>query len=217
MSYGVPPGPPEAHGAQGPHGRHGPYGAPPDDPPFIGALSRAAWPVALTLGIATVLLGICALVWPDKTVVVVAVLFGIYLLISGILQFVEAFSHRFTGGTRVLMFASGTLSVMLGLLCFRGAEQSVVLLGLWIGIGWLFRGFTELAAAMTVGNLPGRGWMVFFGIVGVIAGMVLIVSPVHSVVVLAVLAGWWLLALGLFEIYTAFRLRKQAESGAHSA
>ncbi len=187
------------------------YGAPPEDPPFVDALTKAAWPVALGLGIVTLLLGVCALVWPGKTVVVVAVLFGIYLLISGILQFVQAFSHRFTGGTRVLMFASGTLSVMLGLLCFRGAEQSVVLLGLWIGIGWLFRGFTELAAAMTVGSLPGRGWMVFFGIVGVIAGMVLIVSPVTSIVVLAVLAGWWLLALGLFEIYTAFRLRKAAE------
>ncbi|MBC3843646.1 HdeD family acid-resistance protein [Streptacidiphilus sp. 4-A2] len=179
--------------------------------PFVEALSKAAWQVALCLGVATVLLGICALVWPGKSVVVVAVLFGIYLLVSGILQFAEAFSHRFSGGTRVLMFASATLSVMLGLICFRGAEQSVVLLGLWIGIGWLFRGFTELSAAMTMGNLPGRGWMIFFGIVGVCAGMVLIVSPVHSIVLLAVLAGIWLLALGMFEIVTAFQLKRAAD------
>jgi uncharacterized membrane protein HdeD (DUF308 family) len=187
------------------------YGAPPEEPPFVEALSKAAWQVALCLGVATVLLGICALVWPGKSVVVVAVLFGIYLLVSGILQFAEAFSHRFSGGTRVLMFASATLSVMLGLICFRGAEQSVVLLGLWIGIGWLFRGFTELSAAMTMGNLPGRGWMIFFGIVGVCAGMVLIVSPVHSIVLLAVLAGIWLLALGMFEIVTAFQLKRAAD------
>jgi uncharacterized membrane protein HdeD (DUF308 family) len=203
MSPGVPPSEAPPRGTPS-------YGGPPEESPFVGMLARAAWPVALGLGVASVLLGIFALVWPGKTVVVVAVLFGVYLLISGILQFAEAFSHRFSGGTRVLMFASGTLSVLLGLFCFRGAEQSVVLLGLWIGIGWVFRGFTELAAAMTMGHLPGRGWLVFFGLVGVIAGMVLIVSPVHSIVLLAVLAGWWLVLLGLFEVFNAFRLRRSA-------
>ena len=217
MSAGVPPS--AAHHAhqayQGQPAQQGQQAQqyrtmPPEEPPFVGMLAKAAWPVALGLGIASVLLGIIALVWPDKTVVVVAVMFGVYLLISGIMQFIEAFSHRFSGGTRVLMFASGTLSVLLGLFCFRGAEQSVVLLGLWIGIGWVFRGFTELAAALTMGELPGRGWMIFFGAVGVIAGMVLIVSPVHSIVLLAVLAGWWLVLLGVFEIYIGFRLRRQA-------
>ena len=217
MSAGVPPS--AAHHAhqayQGQPAQQGQQAQqyrtmPPEEPPFVGMLAKAAWPVALGLGIASVLLGIIALVWPDKTVVVVAVMFGVYLLISGIMQFIEAFSHRFSGGTRVLMFASGTLSVLLGLFCFRGAEQSVVLLGLWIGIGWAFRGFTELAAALTMGELPGRGWMIFFGAVGVIAGMVLIVSPVHSIVLLAVLAGWWLVLLGVFEIYIGFRLRRQA-------
>jgi uncharacterized membrane protein HdeD (DUF308 family) len=32
---------------------------------------------------------------------------------------------------------------------------------------------------------------------------------VTSVTVLAVLAGWWLIALGVFEIVSAFRLRSQ--------
>ncbi|QMU79569.1 HdeD family acid-resistance protein [Streptacidiphilus sp. PB12-B1b] len=205
MSYGVPP-----DSRPGTRPGSGPGDGPEDailGTPLAGLLARASWPVALALGVGTLLIGVFTLVWPGKTLVVVAVLFGIYLLLSGILQFAHAFNDRFGAGTRVLMFASGTLSVVLGLLCFRSAEQSVVLLGLWIGIGWLFRGFAELAAAITAPELPGRGWIVFLGIVSVLAGMVLITSPVTSIVVLAVLAGWWLAALGVFEIVTALRLR----------
>jgi uncharacterized membrane protein HdeD (DUF308 family) len=191
-------------------------GSGPDAPfgtPLAGLLAQASWPVALALGIAALAMGVFTLVWPDKTLLVVAVLFGVYLLLSGVLQFAHAFNARFGAGTRVLMFASGTLSVLLGLICFRGAEQSVVLLGLWIGIGWLFRGFAELAAAITAPDLPGRGWIVFLGIISVLAGMVLITSPVNSVVVLAVLAGWWLAAIGVFEIVTAFLMRRSAAHG----
>ncbi len=177
--------------------------------PWEEGLAKAAWPVALVLGIASVTVGVIALLWPHKTVVVVAVMFGVYLLISGIMQFAQGFGHRFSGGARVLMLASGVLSIVFGLLCFRSAEQSVVLLGLWIGIGWMFRGFAELSAAITAPALPGRGWVVFLGVVSVLGGMVLVASPVTSVVVLAVLAGWWLIALGVFEIVSAFRLRSR--------
>jgi uncharacterized membrane protein HdeD (DUF308 family) len=205
MSYGVPPENSDGNRHAGNRHEDLPLGT-----PLAGVLARSSWQVALFLGVATLLVGLFTLIWPHKTLLVVAVLFGVYLLLSGILQFAHAFSPRFGGGTRVLMFASGTLSVLLGLLCFRGTEQSVVLLGLWIGIGWLFRGFAELAAATTAPDLPGRGWIIFIGIVSVVAGMVLITSPVTSIVVLAVLAGWWLAALGVFEIVTAFRLRRAA-------
>jgi uncharacterized membrane protein HdeD (DUF308 family) len=178
--------------------------------PWEAGLAKAAWPVALVLGIASLAVGIVALLWPHKTVLVVGVMFGIYLLISGVMQFAQGFGHRFSGGARVLMLASGVLSVVLGVLCFRSAERSVVLLGLWIGIGWMFRGFAELAAAITAPALPARGWVVFLGVVSVLGGMVLVASPVTSVTVLAVLAGWWLIALGVFEIVNAFRLRGQA-------
>ncbi|WP_306663148.1 HdeD family acid-resistance protein, partial [Streptomyces alkaliphilus] len=173
---------------------------------FASRLAGAWWGSALALGLGTIALGVIALVWPGRTVAVLGVLFGIYLLVSGIVQFVHALGPRFTGGTRWLLFLSGTASVILGLLCFRSIAQSVVLLALWIAIGWLFRGGAELAAATAGG--PGAGWSVALGVLSVLAGAVLLIFPIESVLVLAVVAGCWLIALGLLEIVAAFRLRR---------
>ncbi|GAB3112177.1 hypothetical protein GCM10027160_13930 [Streptomyces calidiresistens] len=173
---------------------------------FARRLAGAWWGSALLLGLGAIALGVIALVWPGRTVAVLGVLFGIYLLINGIVLFVNALGPRFTGGTRWLMFLSGTASVILGLLCFRSVAQSVVLLALWISIGWLFRGGAELAAAAAGG--PGAGWSAAMGVLSVLAGAVLLIFPIESVLVLAVVAGCWLIAIGLLEVVLALRLRR---------
>ncbi|NED93550.1 HdeD family acid-resistance protein, partial [Streptomyces sp. SID11233] len=83
-------------------------------------------------------------------------------------------------GMRVLGFVSGALSVLLGLFCFRGATQSVLLLALWIGIGWLFRGLTQVVAALAEPASPARGWQLLLGVLAALAGIVLVVSPFAS-------------------------------------
>ncbi|GAA3569324.1 HdeD family acid-resistance protein [Streptomyces osmaniensis] len=196
-----------------PAGPPGPAAPHEPEPPFEGplhALSRAAWQVVLVTGVASLVLGVFVLVWPDASLRVAGVLFGLYLLISGVFQLVAAFGTHRTTSLRVLAFVSGTVSVLLGLFCFRGAMQSILLLALWIGIGWLFRGVTQALAAVSDSSVPARGWQILLGVVTFLAGVVLIVSPVESVTVLMVLGGCWLVAVGLVELVTALRLRKMA-------
>ncbi|MES9520040.1 HdeD family acid-resistance protein [Streptomyces capoamus] len=183
------------------------------EPPFEGplhALSRAAWQVVLLTGIGSLLLGILVLVWPGPSLLAAGVLFGLYLVYSGILQLVSAFgTHRATS-LRVLAFVSGALSILLGLFCFRGPMQSILLLALWIGIGWLIRGITQTLAAAHDPRMPARGWQVVLGILTFIAGIVLIDSPFESVAVLTLVGGIWLVAVGIVEIVTALRIRGRA-------
>ncbi|MFD5855902.1 HdeD family acid-resistance protein [Streptomyces chartreusis] len=196
-----------------PTGPPGPAAPHEPEPPFEGplhALSRAAWQVVLVTGVASLVLGVFVLVWPDASLRVAGVLFGLYLLISGVFQLIAAFGTHRTTSLRVLAFVSGTVSVLLGLFCFRGVMQSILLLALWIGIGWLFRGVTQALAAVSDSSVPARGWQILLGVVTFLAGVVLIVSPVESVTVLMVLGGCWLVAVGLVELVTALRLRKMA-------
>lgn len=187
---------------------------PQDEPEFEGplfALSKAAWQVVLLTGVASLILGVLVLVWPGASLFAAGILFGIYLLISGIFQLVSAFgTHRATS-LRVLAFISGALSIVLGLFCFRGPMQSILLLALWIGIGWLIRGITQTLAAIHDQNMPARGWQIFLGIVTFIAGIVLIDSPFRSVAVLTLVCGIWLVAVGVVEIITAIRMRGRAQ------
>ncbi|MFD7874192.1 HdeD family acid-resistance protein [Streptomyces sp. NPDC059766] len=179
------------------------------EPPFDGllrALSEAAWQVVLLTGVASLVLGVLVLAWPHASVRIAGFLFGIYLLLSGVLQLISAFgTHRRTS-LRVLAFISGALSIVLGLFCFRGIMQSTLLLALWIGIGWLIRGITQTLAAVQDSAMPARGWQIFLGVVTFVAGIVLIDAPLESVAILTLLSGIWLIVVGIVEIVTAVRM-----------
>ncbi|MER8182279.1 DUF308 domain-containing protein [Kitasatospora sp. NPDC094015] len=182
----------------------------PTDGPYQ-RLARAAWQVVLAAGLASLALGVVIFVWPKQTLWVVGVLFGIYLVVIGVFQLMAAFGTHAQTALRVMAFISGALCVLLGLLCFRSAVQSIALLGIWIGIGWLFRGITLVAAAGSDPTMQARGWQVFVGLLNVLAGVLLMVWPVHSVTALAILAGCGLVVLGLVEVVTAFRIRQAAK------
>lgn len=166
------------------------------------------WGWLLTLGILSVLFGICLLVWPSATIVVIATFVGAYLLVSGIYWIVAAFASSLAPtGYRWMLGISGVFSVLLGLMAFRSIAQSVEILVLLIGFGWMYQGFAQLIEAIADKGIPDRGWMIFSGIVGILAGLVVLLYPSPSLYALAILGGIWLIALGVVEVIGAFRLR----------
>ena len=56
------------------------------------------WKSTLLSGILAVILGILVLAWPGMTIIVAAIFFGAYLLITGIAQVIFAFSSARLGG-----------------------------------------------------------------------------------------------------------------------
>ncbi|MFC4376404.1 HdeD family acid-resistance protein [Nocardia halotolerans] len=176
----------------------------------IAALAKKTWQTMLVTGLLAVILGIIVLVWPGASLLVAGVLFGIYMVASGVFQLIAAFTHLPSTSFRVLAFISGVLSLIIGIFCFRDDLTSIVLLGLWIGISWLFRGIALLFAALSESNVPGRGWQTFYGIVSALAGVVLIVWPISSVATLVWVVGIFLIVIGIMEIFTSFGVRKDA-------
>lgn len=176
----------------------------------MGALANLGWQALITIGLASIALGVVVLAWPGKTLHVVGVVFGIYLLASGVFQLAAAFGAHVPGHLRALHFVAGAVSVLLGLICFRGTLQSILLLALWIGFSWLMRGIMITAAAGSSPAMPTRGWQLFLGIITLLAGIVLIVSPFGSIAVLALVTGIMAIVLGAVEVFHAVQLRIQA-------
>ncbi len=179
-------------------------------------LARSAWQLTLFIGIVAIALGVIVLVWPGKTLFVAGVLFGIYLVVSGIGYMFAAFGTHIGAAMRVLAFITGAVSVVLGVFCFRDRFEAVWLLALWIGISWVFRGMTLLAAALSFDHLPGRGWQILSGLIIVAGGVVLIIYPMDSIAVLTLVAGCWLIAIGIVDIISGFQVRHQAKQVAQS-
>ncbi|QVI19278.1 HdeD family acid-resistance protein [Nocardia tengchongensis] len=177
----------------------------------VQALARSAWQSILVTGILSVVLGILILVWPGPTLVVAGVLFGIYLLVSGVFQLIAAFGLHVSTWMRVLSFITAILSFILGFFCFRNEFQAIGLLALWIGITWIFRGTAVLVAAVSDSALPGRGWQILFGILLIVGGGLLIVEPFRSITTLVVVVGCWLIVIGIFEVISAFQVKSTAK------
>lgn len=172
------------------------------------------WKSMLAWGILSVILGIAVLVWPGISLNVAAIFFGAYLLVSGIAQIVFAFALDVPGGERVMLFISGALSLVLGVLALRhlGEGSAVLLLAIWIGIGFIFQGVSQAALAITHRGLPGRGWHLALGILSIIAGLVVLGSPFRSIVVLAIVTGAWLVVIGITQIIWSLQARRLAKS-----
>ena len=94
------------------------------------AIGRKGWMWSIGLGLLAIAIGVIVVVWPDRTLRVVGILFGIYLLVSGLLEILVAFAPEQRTGMRVLAVVTGALSILLGLLCFRGVFESILLLAL---------------------------------------------------------------------------------------
>jgi uncharacterized membrane protein HdeD (DUF308 family) len=176
------------------------------------------WGWVLVFGIVTLLAGLLTLVWPGRTIVVIAVLFGIQLVVAGIFRFVAAFaSDDETGGTRVLLALLGVLSFIVGLYALRHVLLTIAALALLLGIFWIVNGAVEVFAALSHRGMQGRGWTIFMGLLSVVAGIVVLVYPAISLATLALVLGFWLLVFGIMEIVLAFRLRSAGQAATRVA
>lgn len=167
------------------------------------------WKSTLLSGIMALALGILVYVLPRHSIVAAAALFGIYLLVSGIAQVFFAFTLHVTAGGRVLSFISGAASLVLAVLCFRhfGEGYAIILLAIWIGVGFIFRGVATSISAISDPHLPGRGWQIFLGLVSLLAGIVMIASPLETIEILTLIVAIWLIVIGVFEIVSSFGIR----------
>jgi len=180
----------------------------------LGRIGRH-WGWLLFFGILMVAAGVCAVVWPGPTVLVLAILFGIQIIVSGIFSFINAFAADESGGMRVWNVILGLLGIVIGLYAVRHILVSVVALALLIGIYWVAYGIAQIYMAIAHRELPHRGWIGFIGALSVFAGIIVIAWPGPSLVTLALVLGIWLIIYGIMEIVLAFRVRSAISHARH--
>jgi len=165
--------------------------------------------IRVTLGISgavALIIGILITFWPKNSAMVIAVLIGIYLVIAGLAYVgLGIFSKGISGGARTLDIILGILFVVGGVLALANVQAATqflaVFLGVLVGIAWIVEGIVTLVQS---GDAPSRGWAVFFGILSVVAGIVLLFSPLWGAVILFIITGISLIVLGIIQIVRAF-------------
>ncbi|WP_223690525.1 HdeD family acid-resistance protein [Leifsonia poae] len=162
-------------------------------------------------GLVALVLGIILLVWPGKTLIGLAIVLGIYFVVAGVMRLaLGIFSKGITGGIRTLNIILGVLLVLAGIIVWRNSAAAAVTLAIFavafIGIGWIIEGVITLAESSRASS---RGWAITYGILSIIAGIVVLVVPASSAVFLVIFAAIALIVLGIVGIIRAFTFGRE--------
>jgi uncharacterized membrane protein HdeD (DUF308 family) len=158
-------------------------------------------------GVLSLIVGILILVWPGKTAVVVTAIIAIYAIAAGLVYAgLGIFSKSKGGWARVGHIVLGLLFIAAGIFAFANLQASTawfaVFLGILVGILWIVEGIVSLS---TLGDAASKTWTVVFAIISIIAGIVLLFTPLYGAAVLWWLLGIALVVLGIIQIVRAFR------------
>ncbi|HEY3955421.1 MAG TPA: HdeD family acid-resistance protein [Streptosporangiaceae bacterium] len=173
-------------------------------------VAAASWQAMLLFGVLTLILGLVVSIHPSVSLIVIAMLLGILMIVTGVFHLLRVFGSA--EQHRVWLGTVGLLGVVIGAVLVRHLHLTVAVIGLIIGVTWIAQGISALMVGMTGERGGGRAWWTFFGFIGVIAGVVALASPVVSVTALAVLFGIWFAVMGLSEIIGALMFRRAAIS-----
>jgi uncharacterized membrane protein HdeD (DUF308 family) len=166
----------------------------------ISQLTRSTSILTIVSGVIALLFGILVIVFPKTSLLVIGVLFGLQLLITGIIRLVVGITDKgLEGWEKGLSITFGVLIAIAGIFCLRNPALSILTLLVVLAIGWFVDGVMNIVIG--VQNPKGeRLWKIVIGVVFLLGAIVLLVSPVTSVVVLALLGGWILVFFGIVTL-----------------
>jgi uncharacterized membrane protein HdeD (DUF308 family) len=179
--------------------------------PHAGGHSGPARTGMAVFGGAAVLLGIFLLFNPYAAVRTLALLLGLALVISGIMEIALGWES----GKRASSSVLGAILVIGGLLAAFWPEITVWTLALLTGVSLLLHGIGRIGLAfMARSEIPGWGWLALAGVLNVVVGIVALAWPEATVVVLSLILGFQVLAFGVCLLVVAFTRFRSAQPAA---
>jgi uncharacterized membrane protein HdeD (DUF308 family) len=179
---------------------------------MVAAAAGRAWPGVLLCGLGLIALGIMLLVWPAASLTLVAILIGAAVLVAGVVKLFEGFTaSNHSGGMRAGYIAIGLLALLAGIYLLRHHALSLFLVSFVAGVFFIAHGIADIGAAIS-GNTPSRTLRAVLGVVSCAAGIIMLVWPALTLVLLLTIVAAWLMFYGLVLGGLAFSLHKASKA-----
>ena len=163
-------------------------------------------------GIAAVLFGIIALVWPKLTLSALVLVFGVFAVISGITVVVVALRSTGEQGWGLLLL-EGILGILAGVIAL--AWPSITALAfLYLLAAWaIITGILEFIAPLSFPMSTGRAvLMVLAGLASIVFGILIASQPSSGLLAVVWLIGVYAILYGIMYIVVYFESRSLAAS-----
>lgn len=157
------------------------------------------WWLLIIRGIVAVMLGVAFLLWPGLSLATAAVVFALFILLSGVIDIVTSIMSIRKSSTWWLTMLLGIVQVGAGAYIAQRPEITLAVLILVIGFVLLVRGLFEFIAAFDFhGSM--RALLIVVGIVTAAAGVFVLRNPVSGGVAFAWVIGLYGLIAGPIAI-----------------
>lgn len=166
------------------------------------------WWLFLLRGVLAILFGIAAIAWPGMTLLTLAIIFGVYAIIDGVMSLMAAV--RGDGRMpRWWLTVVGIAGVLAGLIAIFWPDITVLLLITFMGAWFVIRGIFEIIGAFALRREIDNEWtLVLGGVVSVLFGLIILIAPGGGALALAWLIGTIAIVGGIMFIGLALRLRR---------
>jgi uncharacterized membrane protein HdeD (DUF308 family) len=174
---------------------------------MIETLKRHWW-VPVIRGIAAIVFGIIAFVYPGLTVATLVLFFGAWVLIDGIFRVIGAIGHRASDPDWGWHIVIGIVGIIVGLLTFHAPQITALALVIYIAAWALMIGATEIAFAIKLRReIKGEWFLILMGLASIIFAILLLWNPIAGAAAVIWLLAWYAVVLGILAIFFGFRLR----------
>jgi len=172
---------------------------------MVNTLAQNWWTLVLR-GVAAVIFGILAYVWPGITFTVLVLFFGAYALWDGVFALIAAF--RTQAERRWPLVLEGLVGIAAGVLTFIWPGAATLALLLIIGAWAFVTGIFEIVAAIRLREeIEGEWLLLISGLLSVLFGIALAIWPAAGLVAVTWLIGAYSIIFGVLLIVLGFRLR----------
>jgi len=174
---------------------------------MIETLKRHWW-VPVIRGIAAIVFGVIAFVYPGLTIATLVLFFGAWVLIDGIFRVIGAIGHRASDSDWGWHIVIGIVGIIVGLLTFHAPQITALALIIYIAAWALMIGATEIAFAIKLRReIKGEWFLILMGLASIVFAILLLWNPIAGAAAVIWLIAWYAVVLGILAIFFGFRLR----------
>jgi len=169
---------------------------------------QATWWMLLLRGLALLLLGFFAVVWPGLTLYGFAVGFAVYVVAVGVVNLITTLNGLGRLPLWFLSLALAALEIGVGVFLLRHLTAAVSTIVLLVGLVFVVRGILEIISAYGDGyEAKNRSLLAVLGVISLAAGVVVWAYPTASALAFTWVVGLYGIVAGAFLVSLAVEAR----------